>query len=362
MPNRIKVIHFISALQNGGVEQVLSNYTGLLNKNFDIDEIIVYQHQADKSKLADMKQKGNVLYRIPYKKTHPVKNLVVTYKIIKKEQPDIVHSHMNLLNFFPLFIATILGVKVRIAHSHIAQNNINPKIEKISKKLSLKFANHYIACGDLAGRYMFGKNKFDILYNAIDQKKFKFNVNKRNKVRKSLNIDDRDIVLGNIGRFTQQKNQIFLITLFNKMREKSSNIKLIIIGEGPLITSLKQSISNSPYRKDIFLLPSTKNVDYYYNAFDYFLLPSIYEGLPLVAVESQASGVNTILSDKIDKSVKYNTNVKFASINDINNWISIINKMNPKSRCRIETANPYNIHVQFKKLYTLYKRYIKNEQ
>ena len=100
-------MHFVSGFRNGGVEQVLLNYTGLVNKNYDIDEVIVYQHKADPKKLKLSQELGNRMYEIPFKKEHPLKNIVATYKLIKKEKPDIVHAHMNLVNFFPLLIAKI---------------------------------------------------------------------------------------------------------------------------------------------------------------------------------------------------------------------------------------------------------------
>ena len=118
----MKVMHFTAGFVNGGVEQILLNYTGKLNKKYDIDESIVYLHKADAEKRELAEQLGNKMYQIPARKESLFGNIKETYKLIKQEQPDIVHSHMSLMNFFPLTIAKILGVPVRISHSHLAVN------------------------------------------------------------------------------------------------------------------------------------------------------------------------------------------------------------------------------------------------
>lgn len=144
---RIKVMHFVSGFKNGGVEQVVLNYTSLLNKNYNIEESVIYQHTADPEKLRLSRQIGNRMYQIPFKKTHPIKNLYATYNLIKKQKPDIVHAHMNLVNFFPLMVAKFLGVPVRISHSHIARDNVNSKLVPFFKKLNMFFATDLMACG-----------------------------------------------------------------------------------------------------------------------------------------------------------------------------------------------------------------------
>ncbi|MCT3439488.1 glycosyltransferase family 1 protein [Limosilactobacillus fermentum] len=360
MMKKIKVMHFVSGLGNDGVTQVIKNYTSRLNQSYNIENIIVYQHHADRSKIDELQKIGDKLYEIPYKSKHPFANLYETCKIIKKEKPDIVHAHMSLLSFYPLFVAKLLGIKVRIAHAHIAQDNVNPKLVKIFKRLTLLFANHYLACGELAGKYLFNGKKFDVLYNAIDQDKFKFNLQKRKGLREKLGINKNTIILGTLGRLTEQKNQLFLIDIFNEFNKENPNSKLIIVGVGELESQIKKKIKSLQCSKNIQLISGTKDPASYYCMFDYFLLPSLYEGLPVSAVEAQASGVNTILSDNIDKDVKYNSNVIFVPINNGEKpWLDAIKKLEFNKRVNFNKDNNYNIDLQYHKLYQIYNKLIK---
>ena len=143
-------------------------------------------------------------------------------------------SHMNLVNFFPLFIAWLCRVPVRISHSHIAQdiNNINPHLAPLFKKLCILFSNELVACGEAAGEYMYGDKKFHIIYNAIDLKKYSYSLTSREEIRKKYNIDANSMVIGNIGRINVQKNQKFLIDIFADYLRKNSNAFLFIIEIG----------------------------------------------------------------------------------------------------------------------------------
>lgn len=358
---KIKVMHFVSGFKNGGVEQVVLNYTGLLNKNYNIQESIVYQHKANPEKLDLSKSLGNQMYQIPFKKTHPIKNLIATYKLIKQERPDIVHAHMNLVNFFPLIVAKMLKIPVRISHSHIAQNNINFKLASLFKKLNLLFATDLMACGEKAGKYMYGNHKFTILYNAIDQSKYKFNLNYRKEIRNKYNISGNTLLIGSIGRNVKQKNQKFLIDIFSKFLTKNPNAKLMLIGDGPLSSSLDNYISKKNCSKKIIRIKNVLSTEKYYSAFDAFLLPSLYEGLPVVAIEAQANGLLTLLSDSIDKTVSYNDGKTFfISINNgTEGWIKKLNhiRFNMTDRQKIYSKN-YDIKYQYKFLFSYYKKLI----
>lgn len=355
MKSKIKVMHFVSGFKNGGVEQVLLNYTGLVNKNYDIDEAIVYQHKADPEKLELSKRLGNRMYKIPFKKEHPLENIVATYKLIKKEKPDIVHAHMNLVNFFPLLVAKFLKVPVRISHSHIAKDNINPKLAPIFKKLNIKFSTNLMACGMQAGKYMYGNKDFDILYNAIDPKKYSFDENAREQIRKKYHIKDDTIVLGHIGRCVEQKNQEFLIDIFVDYLKKNTNALLFIIGDGELSQNLDNYIASNKITNKVICIKHIQSTEKFYSAFDVFLLPSLYEGLPVVGIEAQASGVTTLLSKNIDPTTVYTQNTKLLPINkNTDIWVKNIKKVNNR-KSNVHSDN-YNIFKAYKKLYLFYVR------
>lgn len=351
---KIKVIHFVSGFKDGGVEQMLLNYTKLLNKHLPIDNIIVYQHSANKSKKELSESYGNKMYRIPFKKSHPISNLRMTYQILKNEKPDIVHAHMNLVNFFPLSVAYFLNIPIRISHSHIAEDNVNSNLAPLFKQLNMLFATSLAACGEKAGLYMYGKNKFNIIYNAIDEDKYMFSEKSRKKLRKKFNIGDDTVVLGTVGKANKQKNQSFLVDIFAKYHQINKNSKLIIVGDGELSEQLDESIRRVHCQNSVIRVKSVCSTEEYYSCFDYFLLPSLYEGLPVSAIEAQASGIVCLLSDTIDKTTSFSKFTKFLPIDrGCEPWIHMLQKL-PLENRKINKNNNYNIKKEYKRLYDYY--------
>lgn len=335
------------------MEQFLINYTSLINQKYNVNQVIVYQHNADITCLKNLENSGNRCVRIHNKRTHPIKNLVDTFTIIKKEHPDVVHTHMSLLNFIPLFIAFLLGIKLRISHSHIASDNINSSIlAKIFKILTILFSNKLLACGLNAGKYMYGNHKFSIIYNSINLNNFLFNQKRRQNIRTKLNINDNDILIGNVGRLTEQKNQIFLIDLMKELA--SNNCKLIILGNGELKNSLINEIYNNGLNETIILHDSVKNISDYYDAMDVFVLPSFYEGFPLSLVEAQVSGLKCVVSDFVDKTSKINDNVKFLPLK-MKLWKNYILKFKNSERIvNVSEFSEFDVNNTYKNLYKIY--------
>lgn len=295
MKKKIKIAAFVHGLSGGAGQIILNYYDHIPQDDYQIDIITL---NVESEHLKEKFEKRNLkVLKIPSKKESLIKNIFSMYYILKNKDYDIVHAHMTLTNVFPLFVAWICGVKVRISHSHLSYKKST--YTRVLSNLTKLFATDYFACGKEAGNFLYGNSKFKILNNAIDMRQFHFDEEVRSSERKKLNIDKDTIVIGNVGRFSEQKNHKFIINVFRKVVEIHENSKLLLIGEGELFTDIKKYVDQLNLTKNVIFLGSIDDVDRKYQIMDSFLLPSLYEGLSLAAIEAQATGLPCIFSDKV---------------------------------------------------------------
>jgi len=223
---------------------------------------------------------------------------------------DIVHSHINQMSAIPILLARISGIRVRIAHAHgskIYNDKIKKIIYNILSKIILYNANYLMACGTDAAVRVFGKRivrqkKVIYLKNAIDLEKFSYNKKSAQYLRSNLGINERYIIL-HVARLSEEKNHIFSIEVFCKLIEKNPNMRLLIIGEGPLKEKLKQKVLLLGLDNKVSFLGARKDVSSFMSLADCLLLPSFHEGLPLVPIEAQANGLQCYLSKNVPEEV-----------------------------------------------------------
>ena len=270
---------------DGGVESVVMNYY----RNIDRDKIQFHflcdEDSTDIPYDEIEKLGGKVIVIPPYQKLFKYQKEL--YKIFKENNYKIVHSHINALSVFPLRIAKKAGVPIRIAHSHSTSNKKEWKkniLKMILRPFSKLYANNYFACTEYAGKWLFGKKvverkELNVINNAIDLKKFEFNENTREDLRKELGIKEDVLVIGHVGRFMKQKNHEFLIDVFEKAIKQDDNIYLILVGQGPLEDKIKEMAKEKGIENKILFLGQRNDVNKLYQAMDIFVLPSLYEGL-----------------------------------------------------------------------------------
>ena len=316
---KIKVCHIVCGLKSGGVETVIYNYCKEIG-NEKFEWFFLYQHAPSLKNIKEFESLNFKLHRLPSKVKHPIKNYIETKKYFRENKIDIVHCHMTLMNFIPLIAAKKLGIKTRISHSHNADARKKPfvvkKIENVLKKISIKNATKLMACGDDAGKYMYGTKSFYVLNNAVDLRKFEMSTNTRINERQKLKINDETIVLGHIGRFVEQKNHIFLLNLLKEILKDKKNIKLILVGDGEERKKIEDMAVSMKIKDNIIFTGIMEDTARMYNVFDIFLLPSLWEGLPVVALEAQASGLKCIFANTVDKNVIIdNENAELLELN-----------------------------------------------
>ncbi len=360
----IKVAQIIGSMDGGGVEAVVMNYFRLIDKSKFHFDFIVHGNSTHVPKEEIESLGGRIIYIPHYKSIAKYKKTL--FKIFKENEYDIVHSHINTLSVIPLGVAKRAGVKVRIAHSHSTSDKKEWKrniIKNLLRPYSRKNATHYFACTELAGRWLFGDRAFDegkvtVIHNAIDIDKFKFNQENRNELRSELNLRDKRVV-GHVGRFMSQKNHSFLIDLFSALKKRDDGVALLMLGDGPLMDEIKNKVSGLGLKNSVVFVGNVPNPEVYYSAMDCFVFPSLYEGLGMVAVEAQVSGLPVVASTAVPEEVKISEYCDFVGLDaPIADWINAVERsFELNAVCSSDkniASDNYDIKNEVKKLENLY--------
>lgn len=219
-----------------------------------------------------------------------------------EEHPEyqIVHVHQDCLSSVILKSAKAHGVPVRIAHSHNANQDRNLKypIKLWYRRRIPQYATGLFACGRDAGDWMFGGAHYQIINNAVDAAAYSYDTEKREDVRRQLGITDK-MVLGHVGRFDQQKNHPFLLDIFSALLKKETNAVLLLVGDGGGRAGIQAKARELGISDHVQFLGVRSDVADLMQAMDVFVLPSLYEGLPVTMVEAQSAGLPCLISDRI---------------------------------------------------------------
>lgn len=351
------MLYGVSSLQ-GGVETFVFNLIEHLDRNkFNLFLLVNIEDYIGKEWL---ESQDVVVIEGPNRRHNPF-----TYKnslkgILRKNNIDIVWSNLTSLSDINLLqAAKEVGIPLRICYSHQSSNmggRLTGLLHDFNKKFHVKkVATHYWACSDVAWDYFFkgviNRQNGEIFVNAVDPKKFAFNPIVRDKKRNELKVNGR-FVLGTVGRLTHEKNQKFLIELVNNLKEEIPNIECLIIGSGPKEKELSKLINEYSLENEIRLLGQRTDVSEMLNAFDVFVLPSLFEGLPFVLVEAQMNGLDVVVSDQVSLESGFTDRINFLKL-DINLWkeaiLQIYNNFNRIGADKKQIAeSEFNIYNNIK--------------
>lgn len=336
----IRIAQIIGKWVGGGVEAVVMNYYRHIDKSKIQFDFICDDDSTNIPYEEIESLGGRVILIPPYQKVFKYHKELK--QVLKENNYKIVHSHINTLSVFSLWAAKSAKVPVRIAHSHSTTNKKEKKknlLKQVLRPFAKMYATHYFACTEHAARWMFKDKEYDkgnvyLLNNAIDLDKFKYDEEIRKNKRKELNIDDNTLVIGHIGRFVAQKNHTFLIDIFNELHKKENNSILLLAGQGPLMDEIKNKVKKLKLEDCVNFLGQRSDVNKLYQAFDAFLLPSLYEGLGMVLIEAECAGLPCYASTEVPEIAKVVDSLKFISLNEQSNvWSdSILNDIKKYKR------------------------------
>lgn len=314
----IRILQIVSSLNKGsGINNVIFNW----HKNIDREKIqfdYLYFLDAPVSFEKEIKELGGQTYKLPCPSISCfyffIKSVINFFKIHKYKT---IHSHITHLNFFYFPIAKFYGVKNIIFHAHVTKYSdhfLNGIRNRLMTGLVKSFIKYKFACSDAAGKFWHKKN-YTVVNNGIDVARFKYNPDMRNKKRQELNVENK-FVISNIGRFEKQKNHIFLIDVFKEIYKTNKNAVLILAGNGSMLQKIKEKVQKLNLSRAVNFLGVTKDIPSILQATDVLVMPSFYEGLPVIGIEAQASGVPCVFSDAITKEVMLLPQSRMISLND----------------------------------------------
>ena len=298
---KIKILAVFGSLQRGGAETMYMNlYRNIDHDKYQID-FLVKEHTVDGYE-EEVRACGSRIFLVQSAKEKGVWGFVkgVEKAIRENGLYDVVHSHVNCLSGLVLLGAWKAGVPLRIAHSHNTHFSVSPQNAFAGKLLIRFFANRRISCGIEAGKALFLRKKSVLLPNGINTDRFlPGDMEAKRDLKSGLKLNNDKKYIVHIGRFDKQKNHIFLLRMFAELLKSASDYHLLLLGDGPLLNEMKQQASTLHIGQFVSFLGSVPNANEYLRAADLFVLPSLFEGLPVSAVEAQCASLPCLLSSEI---------------------------------------------------------------
>jgi len=331
----IRILQVLTIMNRGGAETMIMNYYRNVDRTkIQFDFLL---HRQEKGAFDDeIFALGGKIYRMPAISPENYFKYIRQLNAFFEKNKDykIIHSHLNALSTIILKVAKEKGIPTRIAHSHIAvepwilkkiflkntdiKATIKDSLQSLLSYSVKKYANHYFACGLKAGLWLFGKeNSSDvkIINNAIDAKTFAFDEHISNNTKIKLGLTGKKII-GHVGRFNEQKNHFLLLKIFKELVSKQDNFMLVLVGDGNLKPKIEKYAEELAITDKILFLGLRDDIHELLQAFDLFLFPSLYEGLPVTLVEAQAAGLKIVTSSTVSKEVEITELVTFCSLEE----------------------------------------------
>ncbi|MBE5063457.1 glycosyltransferase [Lachnospiraceae bacterium DSM 108991] len=299
----IKILQVVGKMHRAGMETLIMNIYRNIDRNKIQFDFCVHSNEPGAYD-DEIGKLGGKIYHLPSAR---VSNLFKLQKATdtffsKHNNYRAVHVHYSCVGYYYFKSAKKVGINNLIYHAHNSarESGARAKLRYLMEQQSAKKANIRFACSDLAAKYNFGNKDYIMLNNGINTRKYRFSNEVRLEVRKKLGIVNRKVCI-HIGRFDIQKNHAFLIEAFDKAFQKNNQLELLLLGNGVLKEHIQKRVSLLSSAEHIHFLGNLDNVADMLSAADLFLLPSLYEGLPLTLVEAQTSGIKCLVSDVITK-------------------------------------------------------------
>ena len=373
---KIKILEmFGEPITYGGQESVVYNMLSVLDLKKDFDVSLFTPYYVDNKNLIELirESDGEIFYLnlkfLTGDNRFKLKPCIDNFFKEHKNSFDVVHIHTGSISTMLVYAmsAKKYNIKKVIVHAHNAGNKNDFKYKLFRLFISFflqKYADVFIGCSEMAIKWRWSKfiaKKAILINNGIDVKKYKHNENYSISLREKHNLQNK-FIIGNVARFTWEKNHKFMIDIIELLASKNKEFVLMLIGDGELKEEIKNIVASKNLNDKVVFVDNTNNINEYYSLFDIFILPSIYEGFGITSVEAQCAMLPSLVSDKITRECKISNKTYFLDIDNINSWVQKIIEIkneknkdeNYKNSIKIDYEK-FDREKTFKKLKEIYK-------
>ena len=373
MGEPIRILQCVTIMNRNGLENRLMDIYRNIDRSLIQFDFMTNRMEAGQFD-EEIEQLGGRVYHMSRIAPRSFFRYIGELRTFFREHPEykIVHSHLNTLSTWPLLMAKRAGVPVRIAHSRNASMDRN--IKMVYKAFSRLFINGQatdrFACSRFAGIWLFGKKQvekdtFHVIPNAIQLDRFLYSEEKREKMRKELGIEERELAVVCVARFSSQKNHGFLLKVFAEIRKRKQNSRLYLVGQGELEQEIRSQVSELGLEDSVVFLGSRSDVGDVLTAMDGFVFSSFYEGFGTVLIEAQCSALPVLASDTIPAETKLCDCVEFASIKEnpevwADKFLKLVEKIERTDNSAMIRENGYDIRQSYTWMQQFYLRKIEN--
>lgn len=360
------ILVIIGALRTGGAEKITVDLIENMNRTGMDFYFLVFGNEIGNYEDRVQKMEGKVIHiprpLFPYLKYKlDLKNIWDQYGPF-----DIVHTHTLLNNGINCRIFCDFGCKRLISHSHSTNSNRKNSFialiyERLMKHMIRRYATDYLACGEEAGEYLYGKEFFrregKVIHNGVEFSTVSFQPETRKLLRDQMGLRNT-CVIGHVARLEKLKNHEFVLEILKELNNFSDRFLYMIVGEGSYREAIKNKVKELGLEGQVLMLGNRDDVHQIQNVFDLVIYPSLYEGIPVALIEAQINGVPCIVSENISKEVKIREKTKFVSLEKTaKEWAEEVLSYQNVSRednVMLETGKLYDIKVSAENLRQVY--------
>ncbi len=327
MPEPIRVLQVVPAMNAGGMETFIMNvYRAIDRQRVQFD--FLYHYDMPCFYDEEISALGGRVYKLTVRQDNRLARYLRALGRFFAAHPEyrVLHGHYSGFGMFYNPAAKRAGITVRAGHSHNTgyEQGLVGFLDRCMSFFFVYGLTHRFACGQAAGRALYRGRPFTFLPNGVNAAAFLPSETARAAVRAGLGLPADALLLGHIGRFTQQKNHAFLLELFAEIARRQPRAALVLLGEGPLLEEMRQRAEALGLAGRVHFAGLQRDTRAFYSAMDGFLLPSLFEGLPVVLVEAQAAGLPCFVSDTVDPSAAFCSGVHFLPLADAGAWADAV--------------------------------------